>query len=57
MRRRDFDAMPTKKLKATLYAILLKAMATRKRTRSGEDRDVVMLLKGVVKAVEVLEKR
>ena len=47
--------MPTTKVKPALYAILSKAVATRKRTRSGEDRDVVMLLKGVEKAVEAIE--
>lgn len=55
LRRRGFKAMPTTKVKPALYAILSKAVATRKRTRSGEDRDVVMLLKGVEKAVEAIE--
>lgn len=45
--------MPPTNLKVALYAILSKAVVTRKRTRSGEDRDIVLLLKGVVKAVEV----
>lgn len=49
--------MPHTKIKAALYALLIKAMSTRKRTRSGEDRDVVLLLKGVVKTVEVLERK
>jgi len=49
--------MPPSNLKADLHTILSKAVVTRWRTRSGEDRDVVMLLKEVVKTVEVLEKR
>ena len=49
--------MPTKNLKPAIYALLSKAIATRKRTRSVEDRDMVLLLKEVVNAVEILEKR
>ena len=41
-------------LKASLLTLLSKAIVTRERTRSGEDRDVVVLIKGVVTAMDVL---